>query len=325
MPGKKAGILGRLIKRFHMFDRMIRGGKFFATRMLVFLLVLGGFLYFFTDHKKLHRYAGLTTISRLRPAYTYLADFADGKAELDLRSLQDQSIYLENVLSVIGEIPDALALLAYCDAYQGRTKEAERLLLRSIEKNPSFFWSYYTLGVLSYQAKDNLKAIEYLGQAVRLDPQLTLKFITTSRVYSPLVNDAGYTLEKFFTNLESGILDARRMLASAYFVSGKFADALLASEIGLRLARQDAQRAFFLYYAGASAVGLKDFSKALRYFDLCLRLQPQHGESLAAMSVILKRIGQEDLSQQLALKAKDALSSRGSALPRAEDFRIRVF
>lgn len=277
------------------------------------------------DVRKMSSHAKPSTLSRLRPNYSFLGAFADGAESIDRKALEDQRVYLENVTAVMGRRPDADALLGYVFFCLGKKSRAEELFIRSTKLNPTFFWSYYNLGVLAYSQGQTGRAREFLQTAVQLNPELSVKFLLTSRIFAPLMSDSNYSPQRFLENLYAGYADAYKMLVMTEFSGQEFGKASESAQSGLKMAPTAADRSFFLYFIGASALKAGALSTAVKAFEECLKLDAEHPEALAGMALVLKSVGQQDIAAAFVERARTARPKRESALPRPDEFRIRVF
>ena len=294
-----------------------RGWVLYAALAIVML--------FLVDARRLSAHAKPVTLSRLRPDYTYIGGFAKGIFPLDRKSLEDQRVYLENVNAIMSERPDADSLLAYVYYLLGEKSQAEELFVRASRLNPTFFWNYFDLGVLTWSRGDSDKASSYLQTAVDLNPELSIKFFVTSRIFLPLVVEAGYSPPMFQERLFAGYAEAYKILVMIEYSGHKYAQALAYARAGIRYSHDAKDQAYFYYYIGASALRMNVFPVAVKAFEETIKLYPEHPEALASMGLLLKTMGQETAAAEVLQQAKVAAEKNGSALPKSDDFKVGVF
>ena len=141
------------------------------------------------------------------------------------------------------------AMIALCDYYLGRNKEAVELFKKALTIEPRHFWFSYNLGVIYFRLGDDAAAISYLNNffsadkekleaSMRLDnddfrePALAEKYrqVSSNRFYDAVVNS--YKLAILASERLKNPVDARNL-------------SLIAIQSGL--GNKDN---FFYYYAG---------------------------------------------------------------------------
>jgi tetratricopeptide (TPR) repeat protein len=295
----------------------------FRGWLLYLLIVVAAFT--LIDMKKLSSHARPSTLSRLRPDYQLMTQAVEGRLPFDRKIFEDQVVYLQNVNAVMGERADANILLAYSYYQLQEQAKARKLFIRSLELNPTSFWVHYDLAVLAFASGDLDKTVSLLGSAVQQDINLNMRFLLTSRVFLPLISEGGYSPQKFYDALRSGYSDAYKMLILIEFPRERFSDVAQHAQLGMGFASNDADRAFFLYFAGVAAMKMGDLATAGRVLEECLRIDPEHPEALASMGVLLNQAGRKELASGFIARAQLAKTKRGPGVPNLQDFKLRVF
>ena len=89
------------------------------------------------------------------------------------------------------------------------------------------------------------------------------------------------------------------------------------------LAIKSDQDSLFLYYAGRACYELKEFGKAIAFFQEALKKDPNLKEGYEYLALSLQELGQEPFAQAL-LKKKDSIE-KPTKLPSREDARLEIF
>lgn len=296
---------------------------FFRGWLLYALLAGAGLV--LVDINKMVKHAGPSTLSRLRPSYSYISQFADGVVAFNRKSLEDYRLYLENVNRIMGERPDVDALLGYVTFYLGDKKKAEEYWVKSSKLNPSFFWNYYCLGVLSFSRGEHEQAKVFLQKAVVAKPELSMGFLLTSRIFIPLLHEGGYTPQKLLERLYSGYADAYKILVLIAFSGQNYDRALSYSQDGFKMSAFEKDQVFFLYYVGVSAYKQGNLPLASKAWEECLRLDKDHPEALIGMASILNMTGKKDVARVLMDRSNILQKKQSGGLSRSEDFKVKVF
>lgn len=84
---------------------------------------------------------------------------------------------------------DAHAMLGFCYFHQGKTDEALANYTRSLEQNPVFLSTYFNLALLHVRAGNYAQASELISRMMTLTPELTLRIIASSKIYTDILRD----------------------------------------------------------------------------------------------------------------------------------------
>lgn len=294
------------------------------TRGWILLLAVALFAVAFVDYKKMSEHAWPSTLSRLRPSYAVLVNVVDQKKPFEETIFEDFIHYLSEVNKIVGQRFDADILLAYSKYQLGYKSAAQTLFVSAMERNPSYFWSYYNLGLLSYRNGDMANATSLLERAAFMDPELSLKFILTSRIFLPLTSEGGYNTARFHENIRKARVDCFHLLAHVYLAAAQFDKVIVISQKALETAKQD-ETANFYYYWATALMKKGEWMQAGQVFEKCLTLMPDHPEALAGLGIVMQQINQPILSASYMGRAQAAHSERGTALPDFQKLQLRVF
>ncbi len=189
-------------------NRSILIAKAAATMMV--------FIFLFLVIQQEYDNAKLRKLNNFAPrSYEYVIELMDGNKSFDRWQVEDYEHYYKMLVAYIPNRADAYGMLGFCTYHLRKSQEAIRYYQKAVELNPQFFWFHYNLGVLYLQRGEYTKAIEALKAARATQPNDTLKFLLSSKVYRPILADLADTdlpkekLKKGFQNcfdVETAIL-----------------------------------------------------------------------------------------------------------------------
>ena len=161
------------------------------------------FVYFAVDFKKVAAHSWPKTLSRLRLDYSYLISISDNKPA-DHAALMDGVRYFKAISRIFGSRPDTDAFLGMSFYYLSIPSLSKEYFFNLTKEAPGFFWGFYNLAILSYQAKDYPAMVQYAQQAFQSPIDKSLAFMMTSKVYQPLFIENHFTPQMLAENMERG-------------------------------------------------------------------------------------------------------------------------
>jgi tetratricopeptide (TPR) repeat protein len=173
----------------------------------------------------------------------------------------------------------------------GRWDEAIERFKKVIEKYPSLYEGYYSLGLSYLKKKEVDAAIAALEKAAEINPQSVESLFALGEGYFAK-GDSEKALESFSRaialNPESPL--AHYNLGLVFYKLGKNEEALAAFEKAVEVKPDNASGH---YQAGLAAIRLQSFDKALKSFQEFLRLEPNAPEADQVRTMI------EELKKQI--------------------------
>ncbi len=131
--------------------------------------------------------AKLVTLNQLMPSFDYLfayiqnpsGEFEKGR----LRGFNGYINYYEKVAAYMPHYAEAHGLLGFLYYQEGDTEKAKGSYLKAITLDQEFFWYPYSLGLILFKEGQYAEALALLNKAVKLNPELTIKKILSSKIY----------------------------------------------------------------------------------------------------------------------------------------------
>ncbi len=225
--------------------------------------------------------------------------------------------YYRAVLHSVKDVGAPNGILGVCLFNLGKPQEAIAHFEKARAYNPKYFWFSYDLGIVYAKTGNYAKAMEYLQQALGCEPQASLIYITLSKTLKtllPVALEQGYIPDQ---NLHQGIEEATRLLIASYYRLRQYDQGAMLALKGMATATQ--QKDFYLYYAGLCAFELKDFMKAVYFFQECLKINPDHADATDRLAQTLKASGQETVLVGVLEERARALRRSGWKQPPLEE------
>lgn len=174
-------------------NTLLAGTIFFLTRVFILYAIIVAGFFLWTDHKTVIRSAQLQTLSRLTPAFNYYEEFFKDPGNLRAKSLGECVHYHRAVADLVpAAASEAWGVAGFCAWGSGRSRQAVDFLGKAMEKNPTFFWNYYNLGVIAFNEKDDERAVDLFSRALGLDPKYTVLALARSKVYADILRSFGF-------------------------------------------------------------------------------------------------------------------------------------
>ncbi|MBZ0165859.1 MAG: tetratricopeptide repeat protein [Candidatus Omnitrophica bacterium] len=293
----------------------------FPFQTLIFYLLLYGIFVLASDSQKIREGIQVRTLNNLIPrSYTGLIDLnLTGSPTPDDRTTE-LIRYYRKIVEYHPGFHDAYGVLAFCYYHAGEKNRA----LATLEQSPealNYFWNAFHLALLQYELRRYDQSMATLYQLLKMNPQLSMLYVKNSpMILQPILREAR-AADSVAANLHQGYLDATRLLVKCHYLNQQYADAL---RISLRNTAASAeQRAYFLKYAGLSALKLGQTDQALAYFRESLEANPQQADVYESLSELFLTMNNPALVNQ-ARQMRDRLEKEKPA-DLSEIFRPRIF
>jgi predicted O-linked N-acetylglucosamine transferase (SPINDLY family) len=202
---------------------------------------------------------------------------------------------------------------------EGNLGEAATLYRKIIAQEPRNAEALHLLGVLEFQRKNPLSAIELIGQAIRINPNNAAFLADLGLVYHGLTRfDDALTMFARALAIKPEYADALNYRGNALRALNRLSDALASYARALAIRPGYAEA---LNNRGAVLTDLKRFSDALASYDRAVAINPDYAEALNNRGVVLAELKRFDdalasYDRALAIKPDytEAFNNRGNAL-----------
>jgi tetratricopeptide (TPR) repeat protein len=191
-----------------------------------------------------------SALSRLIPQFEHLLDVRDGKITPNKERLKEYFIYFQKVDEYLPDKVDVLASLGYCAYYLGKEKDALVYYTRAILGYPDSLAFYYNLGALHFKKGEYAHAIKYLSSALKTSFVQNLSFISSSRLYFPLIKDPAHIDRELAEYIKTGYERCYRLLVLSYERLNDPANELV---YAIQATAQPVKDPAFLFYKAGTA------------------------------------------------------------------------
>lgn len=208
------------------------------------------------------------------------------RTQFDLKDFEASNTTLENLSAKIGETPGAYFIFGLIKKELGDTASAVSNFQKVVALDNEHFDAYMQLGILLGAQKNKL-GIDYLNNAVRIKPQETLALYARGK----LKQDLGYYKEA--VKDYDLIITVNPDYAPAYYNVGwinfrveKYEPAI---EYFNKAIIADDSYADAYYMRGLSYQALGNGAEAIRNYDACLKLKPDHNLAKEMKAVLQEK------------------------------------
>ena len=167
----------------------------------------------------------------------------------------------------------------------GRLQEAEQLLQQILQAQPRQAHALHLLGVIAYQAQQPARALEFIRQAIEIEPHVALfhsNFAEMNRQQGRL--DEALAHGEKAVALEPSMASGHSNLGVAWYDAGDYDRAEACHQQALALAPQLLQS---LNNLGSIVRARKNKALAAEYYRRALSIQPDYLESLSNLGAVL--------------------------------------
>jgi len=212
---------------------------------------------------------------------------------------------------------------------QGQLAQAQALYQGILKEQPDHFDSLHMLGLIATQTQQHQRAVELIGQAIRVDPSQATAYSNIGLALRALKQT-----EAAITNFEKAIAlkpdyaEAHYHLGMALQALGRL-DACVLSYDRAIAARPNHAPAFF--NRGLALQELKQFAAAIDSYQGAIALTPQNPSAHLNTGLALEALGQHGAAVRsydtaIALQPDDAQAhyNRGNALQMLRQFQPAV-
>lgn len=214
-------------------------------------------------------------------------------------------------------------MMGYCYSLMGNIDQSIKAYTSSVEANPHYFWSYYNLGIMLYKKGRYADAFGYLQEALQKDPKVQLLLLSRSKVLLDVRrSSAEYEQHDFAQAIAQGRRDAYMLMTDCLVRLKDYKKLMEISIIGIKesLGKED----FFYYYAGRAAYELKAYEHAVRFFEMVLKVNPQHADAWVYLSYCMRDAGRVDMAEDFIAKSRQVGMKESDSL-RYLDLRLKIF
>jgi len=186
------------------FKKPLKTSFWPAANILVGLALIVSFTWLthrILQSVRMARFVGLEAIKPV-PA-DYLWQVNTQQAAIDKNTIRYWADYYENLLQVFPELTDAYGVLGYCYHLLGNDLKAEKFLKKAMDGRTDYFWYSYDMAVLYIHEHHYHESQQLLQKALQLDPQTSLRGLTSSTVLYSLLPQ-GVSLQDIATHIGQG-------------------------------------------------------------------------------------------------------------------------
>jgi tetratricopeptide (TPR) repeat protein len=158
----------------------------------------------------------METLSRLKPGYDYWQEFSPENRSPDLKKLAECAFYHQKVAEYIPSMSaEAWNMVGFCSSKAGKTKEALRAYRKALTTNPTFFWTFYNLGIIYLERNQYAQAMDMFQSALKTQSRFTIMAIMTSKVYMDVLHSTRIPVNEIAAREASGRAMAQKLLMSS--------------------------------------------------------------------------------------------------------------
>ena len=108
---------------------------------------------------------------------------------------------------------DAYGMLGFFYYYAEDYEKAVASYQKAIELNAYFFWFYYDMGVICFKNSRYVEAIEFFKKALEQRPEIALKIISSSPIYTSIIKSSSYFDYPMDTALKTAYMNSYKLLS----------------------------------------------------------------------------------------------------------------
>ncbi len=318
------GVAGKIGSSKWRNNKVIRAVACIGKRVVILYVVMFLIAYAVFDKKKVKAQNKVKELNEFYVNPDYLAYVFKNQKNFDKEELKKQVKYYEKINQYMPSRSAAYGLLGFCHYHLGNYDKAIDYYNKAIYLNPDFFWFWYNLGVVYFKNDQYQEAAVSLGKAVTSDVGKTSQFVQESKVYRPILSAQRITdREQLKNQLKEGYRDCYKMLILSQLQLKNYAEVVRIAEYATSSGFSEED--FFYYYLGITAFKLKQFKKAVFYFQECLNKNSHHAEAYYHLGLSLKALGHEKQSVIFLERATHVHKINGPTPSVKEEIRLNIY
>ncbi|MBF0489801.1 MAG: tetratricopeptide repeat protein [Candidatus Omnitrophica bacterium] len=299
--------------------------KVIVTRPIFLYLICFGGVALMVDYPLFKKNFLDQTMNRLSPPINYFKDFANPKDYLSDFKLRQCIYYHQKVVDFYDfERPAAYAMMGYCYEHLGESQKALKAYQSALDINPNDFWSYYNMGVISYQRGSYQKAADYFKEALLKDVNLNVYVLYKSKMYTDIrVSNGSHSDYDYFQGLRQGHVNSYIYLMESL---AKAEDYERLPELAVVAIKENlGEDDIFYYYAGRAEFSQKSYDKAVEFLRLSIEKNPNNFEAYLYLGLTMRAVGKEDIALKLLKTSENIRQMRGSYIEHRLSSGVRFF
>lgn len=267
------------------------GGKWFLSRVLILIILVGVVLTRFVDFKEIGYRYKVRRLNDSKPNFHYLVLNVLDKEPVPERMWKNYDQYFQLVLKYIPDDPVAQGLLGFVKAKNQKIEEAINLWKASSSGAPYYFWSDYNLGLYYYKKGDFKKAVTHLEKAIDVPPKVIVQVMVGSVMYRQILQANSFDIS-LANRVKSAYHDALIVFLANLEKLGLY-DVML--KMALRFINDpDHQQADLYYFAGMALFHLQQLDKAAAMYSKAIELDKKAPWSYFWLSKVLEMMQNPD-------------------------------
>jgi tetratricopeptide (TPR) repeat protein len=263
---------------------------------LIFFRVAGLYLLFallfliFVDGDAILHYARGTTLSRIIPDFAPLIAFNDQGKKIDPEKWYTYINYYQQVWKFQPDRSDVAGLLGYCFFYSGDVVKSEQYLRKALQEEPAVCSFNYNLGLIYYKKGDYQKALEFFRKALDADVIHDMNYVTSSRVFFPLLKNVDEVAGEITEKLRLGYKKALMLsiICCQHLKDYSTMSSLAKTAIKTYVFDDD----FFNFYSGVASYQLGLKLEAIYFFREVIKTRPELADSYYYLGLLMQETGQ---------------------------------
>ena len=213
----------------------------------------------------------------------------------------------------------ALFRQAFSLHQQGKVGQAKEIYQKILEKQPKHFDALHLLGLIALQTNDPKRAVDLIGQALEIDPNVSAAYCNHGNALQELkqYHAALRNYDKAIA-LNPNYADAYNNRGNALSNLKQYASALQSYDRAIALKPDHPD---FHYHRGIALRELKQYVAALQSYERAIALNPKFAEAYNHRGIVLRMLNRHDaalLSYDKAIGLNpdyaEAHSNRGKVL-----------
>jgi len=298
--------------------------SFLCKRGIILYVVIALLTYFFIDTSEAIHMARLKTLNRLRPSDGYISQLVDQQEVVDKEKLKNYIYYYKKITEYVENSADAYGMLGFCNYKLGNKKRAKAYFHKAVTINPNFFWYHYNLGLIYFREDEYEHAIGSLRNAINTPTEITMGYLHTSRVYLPIImgSDVQFgneLLKRIYADHTNSFI----LLIQIHHKQKDYKEILAVANFAIKLGLD--KNGDFAYYAGLAALEEKEFGAALLYFQQAISHNKYHTDAYMQVANVLQKLGKGEAAVPFIQRAVILKTTKGSVLPKMEQFELKIF
>ncbi len=275
--------------------------KFIKSRCIFFYILLGVIFYFTVNREA----ATINRLNSLKEVERHLYNFSVGDEPFDAEQFLWGARYFKELIKINPNNAALYGNLGFCYYYLGDHHKAIEAYKKALSLDSKLYTHHYDLGMIYFYANDFKNATEHLQATINQIPPTVKYYLRLGqRLQENGKDELSRGIHHLLSKAQEDESKAYEYLIKCFFYNREYD---IMREVALLGFKSQPDHEPIVYFLGLSNYLLKDYEKAIPYFDKAVLLDPEDTSAYYYRGLCMDKLNRQreyfrDVQKVLGLK-----------------------